>query len=103
MSVADEGPGIPQSERAQIFQRFWRKDRRGSSGAGLGLSIVKRIMDAHRGEINIGNESAGGCVFTLKLRPGRAPLRGGMRNEKAGAPLPAAAGENRGLSQGGKA
>ena len=103
VSVADEGPGIPQSERAQIFQRFWRKDRRGSSGAGLGLSIVKRIMDTHRGEISIGNESAGGCVFTLKLRPGRAPLRGGMRNEKVGAPLLAAAGDNRGLSQGDKA
>jgi signal transduction histidine kinase len=104
VSVADEGPGIPHSEREQIFQRFWRKDRRGSSGAGLGLSIVRRIMDAHRGEINISNKSAVGCVFTLKLRPKRAtPPRGAMRNEKAGAPLPAAAKEDCGLSQGGKA
>ena len=104
VSVADEGPGIPLSEREQIFQRFWRKDRRGSSGTGLGLSIVRRIMDAHRGEINISNKSAGGCVFTLKLRPRRAsPPPGAMRNEKAGSPLPAAAKEDCGLSQGGKA
>ena len=53
VSVADQGPGIAPAERAQIFQRFWRKHRSGSTGAGLGLSIVKRIMDAHRGEIGI--------------------------------------------------
>ena len=103
VSVTDEGPGIPHSEREQIFRRFWRKDRRGSSGAGLGLSIVKRIMDAHRGEIDIGNLSGGGCVFTLKLHARRPPAaRGAARNEKTGAPLPAAATEDYGLSQGGK-
>jgi signal transduction histidine kinase len=71
VSVADQGPGIAPTERAQIFQRFWRKHRSGSTGAGLGLSIVKRIMDAHRGEIGISDPGEAGCVFTLKFRPAR--------------------------------
>ncbi len=104
VSVTDEGPGIPASEREQIFQRFWRKDRRGSSGAGLGLSIVKRIMDAHNGGIVIGNQDGGGCVFTLKLRVMRPfPLPGKARSDKAQGSLPAIAKEESGLSQGGKA
>ncbi len=88
VSVADQGPGIPMSERVQIFQRFWRKDRTGSSGAGLGLSIVRRIMDAHRGEINISNPRSGGCIFTLKFRA-RPPASsaGALWNEKARPPL----------------
>ncbi|MGO9363414.1 MAG: ATP-binding protein [Rhodomicrobium sp.] len=88
VSVADQGPGIPMSERVDIFQRFWRKDRTGSSGAGLGLSIVKRIMDAHRGEINISNPRSGGCIFTLKFRAmPQAALPGAIWNEKARPPL----------------
>lgn len=67
VQIADEGPGIPPSERAQIFQRFWRKDRRGSTGSGLGLSIVKRIADAHDAEISVGNLNPG-CCFTLKFK-----------------------------------
>ncbi len=102
VSIADEGPGIPDAERKQIFQRFWRKDRRGSAGAGLGLSIVKRIMDAHRGEIVTGNRREGGCVFTLKLPARPLSARGAARNEEAGGPLPAAV-EDFTLGQGDKA
>jgi signal transduction histidine kinase len=69
VSVSDCGPGIAPPEQAQVFRRFWRKDRRGSTGAGLGLSIVKRIMDAHKGTITIGNLSPQGCIFTLKFEP----------------------------------
>lgn len=102
VSVADRGPGIPPAEREQIFQRFWRKDRTGSSGAGLGLSIVKRIMDAHRGEIAIGNPRGGGCVFTLKFRAkSPASLLAAMRNEKPEPPLLTEAKENCSVSQGG--
>ncbi len=88
VSVADQGPGIPMAERAQIFHRFWRKDRSGSSGAGLGLSIVRRIMDTHHGEINISNPRSGGCIFTLKFRamPLASPA-GALWNEKARPPL----------------
>ncbi len=104
VTVADQGPGIPHSDRVQIFQRFWRKDRRGSSGAGLGLSIVKRIMDAHHGEIIVSNPRAGGCIFTLKfrIRP-QASIAGTAWNEKPRPPLPAAAGQAGSASQGGRA
>ena len=89
VSVADEGQGIAPAERVQIFQRFWRKHRSGSTGAGLGLSIVKRIMDAHRGEIGISEPGEAGCVFTLKFRPARpAPSPAGSAGKENRARLP---------------
>ncbi|MBV8650935.1 MAG: sensor histidine kinase, partial [Alphaproteobacteria bacterium] len=48
IDVMDEGPGVPEEARQQIFQRFWRADRR-RSGGGLGLAIVARIVEAHHG------------------------------------------------------
>jgi len=68
VAVSDHGPGIPVSERDQIFQRFWRKNRSGSSGSGLGLPIVKRIMDLHEGEVTVQNLVPNGCAFKLKFR-----------------------------------
>ncbi len=94
VSIADSGPGIAASERAQIFQRFWRKDRRGSSGAGLGLSIVQRIMDAHRGDITVSNLSPQGCVFTLKFQSIRSASAPAVRNENFARPLQKATGED---------
>src|SRR5262249_36158054 len=47
ISILDEGEGIPNAKREVIFQRFWRRARERAGGAGLGLSIVKRIVDAH--------------------------------------------------------
>jgi signal transduction histidine kinase len=94
VSVSDCGPGIALAEQAQVFRRFWRKDRRGSTGAGLGLSIVKRIMDAHRGTITIRNLTPQGCVFTLKFEPVRAAaISGPERNGNGRDVLPRAAGD----------
>lgn len=67
VSILDEGPGISPAERELIFQRFWRRDRRRSGSAGLGLSIVQRIVDAHGGTINVDNRSKGGANFTIQL------------------------------------
>jgi signal transduction histidine kinase len=67
ISVVDEGPGILPAERALIFQRFWRRDRRRAGSAGLGLSIVQRIVAAHFGTINVDNNSGGGAIFTIQL------------------------------------
>ncbi|MFZ1107884.1 MAG: ATP-binding protein [Rhodomicrobium sp.] len=77
VSVADQGPGIPASERGQIFQRFWRKDRRGGVGSGLGLPIVKRIMDAHNATISVSGVEPRGCMFQLGLQA--APASEGER------------------------
>ncbi len=67
VSVSDEGPGISASEHAQIFQRFWRKERSNALGSGLGLPIVKRIVEAHRATISVSNLTPSGCVFKLQF------------------------------------
>jgi len=66
--VRDEGAGIPLEHRELIFQRFWRGDRRRSGSAGLGLSIVTRIVKAHGGSITVGDSPARGSAFAISLR-----------------------------------
>lgn len=66
--VRDCGPGIAESERDLIFQRFWRADRRRSDGAGLGLSIVRGVADDHAATVTVENLPGGGAEFTLRFR-----------------------------------
>jgi signal transduction histidine kinase len=63
--VSDEGPGVPAGERAEIFRRFWRRDRSRTDGSGLGLAIVSGIMAAHHGSIDVSDRPGGGAVFSL--------------------------------------
>jgi signal transduction histidine kinase len=65
--ILDEGPGIKEDERELIFQRFWRRDRRRTEGAGLGLSIVRRIADTHAATISVENRPTGGAKFSLRF------------------------------------
>jgi signal transduction histidine kinase len=74
VSVFDEGSGIVPAERALIFQRFWRRDRRRPGSAGLGLSIVQRIVDAHAGTIAVGENPTGGANFTVQLQVLKADI-----------------------------
>ena len=74
VSVADRGPGIPAADRRKIFERFWRGRVAGSPGAGLGLSIVREIVKAHRGEVRVDDNPGGGSIFTLQF-----PLRDRLR------------------------
>ncbi|MGA7328796.1 MAG: ATP-binding protein [Rhodomicrobium sp.] len=67
VAISDQGPGIAPAERPLIFQRFWRKDRSGLNGSGLGLSIVERIMEAHKADIEVKNRTPSGCAFFLKF------------------------------------
>jgi signal transduction histidine kinase len=67
--VADNGRGIPSESQKKIFERFYRVDRsrsRMSGGVGLGLSIVKAIVEKHGGSVAV-ESSAGGSSFTLSL------------------------------------
>jgi signal transduction histidine kinase len=66
VSVLDQGPGIPEGEKELVFRRFWRRDRR-RSGAGLGLSIVRQIVEAHGGTITLENRPTGGALFRLSF------------------------------------
>jgi len=65
--VLDEGPGIADEERELIFRRFWRRDRRRAGSAGLGLSIVRRIADAHAAVVSVQNRPMGGADFSLRF------------------------------------
>jgi signal transduction histidine kinase len=67
VSVLDQGPGIAAAERELVFRRFWRRDRRRSGNAGLGLSIVRRIVDAHSARITVNNRPTGGARFSLNF------------------------------------
>jgi signal transduction histidine kinase len=64
IEVMDSGPGIPVEQRALVFERFWRADQN-TSGAGLGLSIVDRIMKALHGWVYVDDAPSGGAQFAL--------------------------------------
>jgi signal transduction histidine kinase len=68
--VADDGPGIPESERLHVFDRFVRLDSdraRSGGGSGLGLAIVAEIVAAHGGTIVVDERAGGGTRVTVTL------------------------------------
>ena len=65
VTVSDEGPGIPEESMTRVFTRFWRGSRRG--GTGLGLYIVKGIVEAHGGSITVDRSPVGGARFRFIL------------------------------------
>lgn len=70
LSVTDQGPGIPKASQARIFESFYRgaqpKNRR-VSGVGLGLSIVKSLVEAHHGSVDVRSVPGRGSTFTFTL------------------------------------
>lgn len=60
LTIADHGPGIPESEREQVFERFYRSEKcRSTLGSGLGLSLVKAIADLHKATITLHDNHPG--------------------------------------------
>ncbi|RKN38159.1 sensor histidine kinase [Streptomyces hoynatensis] len=68
VTVSDEGPGIPEDVMHRVFTRFWRGSDRG--GTGLGLYIVKGIVEAHGGTVTVGRSAGGGARFRFILPTG---------------------------------
>ena len=68
LTVTDNGPGIPPAEREAVFRRLYRGDAsRSQRGLGLGLSVVKAIVEAHGGTVSAGDAPGGGASFTVRL------------------------------------
>ncbi len=70
VSITDSGIGVPEEERKDIFKPFHKVDRsRDTSikGNGLGLSIVKQIIDLHYGNIEVAEGPDGGAKFTITI------------------------------------
>jgi len=69
--VADNGPGVPQEELPFIFDAFYRGTRsRQEAGHGLGLTIVKSVVDLHGWTIDARNREHGhGLIITIRMKP----------------------------------
>jgi len=92
VTVADDGPGIPEEARARVFDRFYRIDSaraRDAGGSGLGLAICREIARAHGGRVWVEGGNGGGSAFSFALpRPGASDPAGA----RAGVTAPASSG-----------
>lgn len=67
-TIEDNGPGISEHAKMHIFDKFYQDDTsHKAAGNGLGLALVKKILDLSKGEIFVENVPAGGCRFTVRL------------------------------------
>ena len=70
IEIADRGIGIPRAEQAKVFEKFYRVGNglvHDVKGSGLGLSLVKHIIDAHKGSIAVESDAGKGTRFTIRL------------------------------------
>ena len=73
VTVADNGPGIPEADLLHIWDRFFRADKaraRASGGTGLGLAIVQSIAQAHGGSVAVESAPGTGTTFSVRLPAG---------------------------------
>lgn len=73
LSVRDDGPGLDEEARARVFDRYYTR-RSAAGGSGLGLSVVRAIVEAHGGAVDISSGPGAGSVFTVTLPSLRAEL-----------------------------
>jgi signal transduction histidine kinase len=67
IEVSDRGEGVPTDERARIFDKFYRRKGTRLRGAGLGLAIVRRIVEDHRGTVDVTGATGQGTTFVVTL------------------------------------
>lgn len=69
LEVRDRGPGVPEGDREQIFQRFERMEKGAISGVGLGLAIVRRVAWLYGGSVWVEANPGGGSIFVAEFPP----------------------------------
>lgn len=69
IEIEDSGPGIPEQEREQVFERFYRRSNNQESGSGLGLAIVKEIVERHQGQVILEEGKDGNGVKVTVILP----------------------------------
>jgi signal transduction histidine kinase len=77
VSVADTGPGIAAAEIPRILEAYGRTDaaeKGAAEGTGLGLTLVKAMIELHRGALEIESQPGAGSTFTLRFPPERTAL-----------------------------
>ena len=76
LEVEDDGPGIPPEERERVFERFYRADTSGNiPGTGLGMCVVKEIVELHGGEVEVASTQGFGTTVTVWIpAAGQKPL-----------------------------
>ena len=67
LRVTDNGPGIPDAALPYIFNMYEQAGRRDGGGLGIGLALVKRIIELHGGEVSVQSVLGVGSTFTLRL------------------------------------
>ncbi|MBN9028845.1 MAG: sensor histidine kinase [Rhizobiales bacterium 63-7] len=67
LTVEDSGPGIPEGERGQVFERFYRIMGTQAEGSGLGLAIVREVVDGAGGSVMLATAAAGGLSVVVRL------------------------------------
>lgn len=74
LEIVDHGPGLPESADGIAFDRFWRGEAsrsRNTGGSGLGLAVVRAIVEAHGGSATLSNHAGGGALFEMRLPQGK--------------------------------
>lgn len=82
ISIADTGPGIPSNQLPTLFDNFWQARRTADQGAGVGLAVVKTIIEAHGGTVKADSNVGQGSTFTFSL-PRRRPVGANLKKPSA--------------------
>jgi two-component system, OmpR family, sensor kinase len=81
VAVEDRGIGIPETDRERVFERYYRgSNTSGIVGSGVGLSLVKAIVDLHKGTLSLDSREGNGSRFTVRLPAGAADVPDLRRN-----------------------
>jgi two-component system sensor histidine kinase BaeS len=83
LEVTDTGPGIRPQDLRHVFERFWSGGTPHAGGSGIGLAVVRELVDAHGGRVDVISELGKGAAFTVRLPQAVSPLQKAVINQTA--------------------